>query len=232
MVEARDLRRQEPQARNGHLRRLRRRRRSERFGAGGSNDTTGSVRSPPASGRCAIGKRKAEFSWQRSYVSTMPLSLAQAHVLIAAANGHALANGWKIAVAVVDEGGLLVALGRMDGAFPLSAQIAEAKAAGTALWHRDGEQLAASREAHEGFFDAVSGLVRLPLIPGPGSVADRRAIAQQGEQHCPQRRGRRRLPACQHAPGDIPRMPGRPSILLPRCSTRSRILHTHAGLYA
>jgi uncharacterized protein GlcG (DUF336 family) len=62
----------------------------------------------------------------------MPLSLAQAHVLIAAAHEHAVANGWKIAVAVVDEGGLLVALGRMDGAFPLSAQIAEAKAAGTA----------------------------------------------------------------------------------------------------
>ena len=41
----------------------------------------------------------------------MPLSLAQANVLIAAANDHALANGWKIAVAVVDEGGLLVALG-------------------------------------------------------------------------------------------------------------------------
>src|SRR5512132_3436613 len=100
----------------------------------------------------------------------MPLSLAQAHVLIAAAHDHAVANGWRIAVAVVDEGGLLVALGRMDGAFPLSAQIAEAKAAGTALWHRDGEQLAASRASHEGFFDAVSSLVRLPLIPGPGSV--------------------------------------------------------------
>ena len=104
------------------------------------------------------------------YLATMPLSLAQAHVLIAAAHDHAVANSWKIAVAVVDEGGLLVALGRMDGAFPLSAQIAEAKAAGTALWHRDGEQLAASRASHEGFFDAVSRLVRLPLIPGPGSV--------------------------------------------------------------
>jgi uncharacterized protein GlcG (DUF336 family) len=84
-----------------------------------------------------------------------------------------VANGWKIAVAVVDEGGLLVALGRMDGAFPLSSQIAEAKAAGTALWHRDGERLAASRASHEGFFDAVSRLVRLPLIPGPGSVVIR-----------------------------------------------------------
>ena len=103
----------------------------------------------------------------------MPLSLDQANVLIAAANDHARANGWKIAVAVVDEGGHLVALGRMDGAFPLSSQIAEAKAAGAALWHRDGDRLAASRESHEGFFDAVSKLVRLPLIPGPGSVVIR-----------------------------------------------------------
>jgi uncharacterized protein GlcG (DUF336 family) len=100
----------------------------------------------------------------------MPLSLAQTQTLIAAAHDHARANAWKIAVAVVDEGGLLVALARMDGAFPLSSQIAEAKAAGAALWHRDGDRLAASHEAHEGFFDAVGRLIRLPLIPGPGSV--------------------------------------------------------------
>lgn len=103
----------------------------------------------------------------------MPLSLVQANALIAAAQDHAVANGWKITVAVVDEGGLLVALGRMDGAFPLSTQIAEAKAAGTAVWHRDGERLEASREAHEGFFDAVNSLSRLPLIPGPGAVVIR-----------------------------------------------------------
>ncbi len=102
--------------------------------------------------------------------SAMPLSYPQAQSLIAAAHDHARAQGWTIAVAVVDEGGSLVALGRMDGAFPLASQIAEAKAAGTALWHRDGERLAESREAHEGFFDAVGRLVRLPLIPGPGSV--------------------------------------------------------------
>jgi glc operon protein GlcG len=100
----------------------------------------------------------------------MPLSLTQAHVLIAAAHDHARANDWRIAVAIVDEGGLLVALARMDGAFPLSSQIAEAKAAGTAVWHRDGDRLAESRAAYEGFFDAVSKLTRLPLIPGPGAV--------------------------------------------------------------
>jgi glc operon protein GlcG len=46
--------------------------------------------------------------------------------------GRAIADGWKIAVAVVDEGGHLVALGRVDGTFPLSAQTAEGKAAGAA----------------------------------------------------------------------------------------------------
>jgi glc operon protein GlcG len=103
----------------------------------------------------------------------VPLSLAQANALVAAAHDHATANGWKITVAVVDEGGHLVTLGRMDGAFPLSAQIAEAKAAGTALWHRDGDRLAATRASAPGFFDAVSTLPRLPLIPGPGAVVIR-----------------------------------------------------------
>ena len=130
----------------------------------------------------------------------MPLSLAQTHVLIAAAHDHAVANGWKIAVAVVDEGGLLVALGRMDGAFPLSAQIAEAKAAGTALWHRDGEQLAASRASHEGFFDAVSRLVRLPLIPGPGSVLIRSGEERAGRSRGEWRERRRRPRLCRGRP--------------------------------
>jgi glc operon protein GlcG len=110
----------------------------------------------------------------------MPPSLAQARALIAAAHDHAAANGWKIAVAVVDEGGQLVALGRMDGAFPLSSQIAEAKAVGTALWHRDGDQLAARRASDAGFFDAVSTLVRLPLIPGPGAMVIRSGEAVLG----------------------------------------------------
>ena len=68
----------------------------------------------------------------------------------------------------------------MDGAFPLSVQIAEAKAAGTALWHRDGEGLAASHANHQGFFEAVSKLPWLPLIPGPGSVVIRDGEAVLG----------------------------------------------------
>jgi uncharacterized protein GlcG (DUF336 family) len=128
-----------------------------------------------------VGERRVNAArGQRSYLAAVPLSLAQSYALIAAAHDHAVANGWKIAVAVVDEGGSLVAIGRMDGAFPLASQIAEAKAAGTALWHRDGEGLAASHASHPGFFDAVSRLVRLPLIPGPGSVVIRDGEAVLG----------------------------------------------------
>ena len=71
----------------------------------------------------------------------MPLTFDQTQTLIAAAHEHARGAGLNVTVAVVDEGGLLKALGRMDGAPPLSAQIAEAKAVGAAVWHRDGDKV-------------------------------------------------------------------------------------------
>ena len=40
----------------------------------------------------------------------------------------------------------------MDGAPPLSAQVAEAKAVGAAVWHRDGDELAAVQETRAAFF--------------------------------------------------------------------------------
>jgi uncharacterized protein GlcG (DUF336 family) len=96
-----------------------------------------------------------------------------AHALIAAAQAHADAAGLRITVAVVDAGGLLVALDRMDGAFPLSSQIAEAKAQGAAVWHRDGHVIAEQQADRPAFVDAVSRITRLPLIPGAGSLVVR-----------------------------------------------------------
>ncbi len=103
----------------------------------------------------------------------MPLTLEQSQDLIAAAHAHAKSSGWNVTVAVVDEGGLLKALGRMDGSPPISAQVAEAKAVGAAVWHRDGDELAGVQETRGAFFGAVSTLVRLPLIPGDGSLVIR-----------------------------------------------------------
>src|SRR5260370_35901225 len=61
----------------------------------------------------------------------------------------------------------------MDGAPPLSAQIAEAKASGAALWLRDGGGLAQVAQDRPAFFEAVGRMTRLPIIPGAGSVVAR-----------------------------------------------------------
>ena len=104
----------------------------------------------------------------------MELRLADAAKIIEHAQAKAAELGIKVTVAVVDLGGLLVALGRMDGAPPLSAQIAEAKAVGAAMFLRDGEWLAQVAKDRPGFFAAADRLVRVPLVPGLGSALVKR----------------------------------------------------------
>jgi glc operon protein GlcG len=102
------------------------------------------------------------------------VSLAEATELIGRAHAKAADIGIKVTAAVVDEGGLLVALSRMDGAPPLSPQIAEAKAVGAAMLYRDGAGLAELARDRPGFFSVVDRLVRVPIVPGLGSVLIRR----------------------------------------------------------
>jgi uncharacterized protein GlcG (DUF336 family) len=104
----------------------------------------------------------------------MPLSLEDANKVVAGVHARAAKIGVRVTAAVVDEGGHLVALGRMDGAPPLSPQIAEAKAVGAAMLLRDGASLLQMSEDRPGFFAAAAQLVRLPLIPGPGSLTIQR----------------------------------------------------------
>jgi glc operon protein GlcG len=99
----------------------------------------------------------------------MPLSLEESSRAIVAAQAQAQKIGIRVSVAVVDEGGLLVALSRMDGGPPLSPQIAEAKASGTALTLREGEQMGEIYRDRPGFFAVVGQLTRVPPVPGPGS---------------------------------------------------------------
>ena len=106
----------------------------------------------------------------------MPLSLTAANNVIARAHAKAQGLGIKVTVAIVDEGGHLVALSRMDGAMPLSPQLAEAKAVGAAMFMRDGEALAKMAQDRPSFFSAADRLVRVPLIPGLGSAL----ISQDG----------------------------------------------------
>lgn len=104
----------------------------------------------------------------------MPLSLEEAHAVASGALAYARSQDIHVTVAVVDEAGLLQTLSRMDGAPPLSSQIAEAKAVGAAVWHRDGDALAEMQRERPAFFAQVDRLVRVPMIPGLGSVLMRR----------------------------------------------------------
>ncbi|UUX97715.1 heme-binding protein [Aquabacterium sp. J223] len=54
-----------------------------------------------------------------------------------AAEAEALAHQWPVTIAVVDDGGHLLWLQRLDGAPPISAQIAPAKAHTAALGRRE-----------------------------------------------------------------------------------------------
>jgi uncharacterized protein GlcG (DUF336 family) len=65
------------------------------------------------------------------------LELADIKTLVAAAEAEALSNGWAVTIAVADEGGHLLWLQRLDGAPPISAHIAPAKAHTAALGRRE-----------------------------------------------------------------------------------------------
>ncbi len=105
----------------------------------------------------------------------MPLTLQEAQTVIAGAHERAAKIGALVTVAVVDEGGHLLALGRMIGAAPLSARIAETKAASVALFRRDGAALRQLQEANPGFFAQLDRAVRVPILAGAGA-----ALIQRG----------------------------------------------------
>lgn len=57
--------------------------------------------------------------------------------IAAAAHAEAHGKGWAVTIAIVDDGGHLLHLQRLDGAAPLSASMAAAKARTSALGRRD-----------------------------------------------------------------------------------------------
>jgi glc operon protein GlcG len=104
----------------------------------------------------------------------VPLNLHETNDLIGRAHAKAAELGIRVTVAVVDEGGHLVAVARMDGAAPLTPQVAEAKAVGAAMLHRDGASLGELAKDRPGFFSVADRLVRVPIVPGLGSVLIKR----------------------------------------------------------
>ena len=65
------------------------------------------------------------------------LQAADVKRIAAAAEAEASKNKWAVCIAIVDDGGHLLALQRLDEAAPISAHIAPAKARTAALGRRD-----------------------------------------------------------------------------------------------
>lgn len=88
------------------------------------------------------------------------LELADIKRIAAAAEAEALHNNWAVTIAVVDDGGHLLWLQRLDGAAALSSHIAPAKAHTAALGRRESK----------GYEDVINGgrtsFLSAPAISG------------------------------------------------------------------
>jgi uncharacterized protein GlcG (DUF336 family) len=75
--------------------------------------------------------------WSAAMKTKPVLTLDDVKKIAAAAEAEALANNWAVVIAIVDDGGHLLWLQRLDGTAPLSAMIAPAKATTAALGKRE-----------------------------------------------------------------------------------------------
>lgn len=69
--------------------------------------------------------------------SKQVLGIEDVKKIVGAAEAEAKKNNWPVTICVVDEGGHLLWLQRLDGAAPISAEIAPAKAKTAALGRRE-----------------------------------------------------------------------------------------------
>jgi len=98
-------------------------------------------------------------------VKTKPcLTLDDCKKIGAAAEAEARKNKWNVTIAILDDGGHLLWLERMDGATPANAEIAIEK----------GRSAAVSRRSTKTWEDRIAGgrtaMLKMPVLPIQGGV--------------------------------------------------------------
>jgi uncharacterized protein GlcG (DUF336 family) len=92
------------------------------------------------------------------------LTLADVKKIAAAAEAEAIKHNWKVAIAILDDGGHLLGFVRMDGATPANAEIAVEKARTAAV----------SRRTSGSWEERVKGgriaMLKMPVLPVQGGV--------------------------------------------------------------
>jgi len=64
------------------------------------------------------------------------LTASDVHKMVAACKAEAEKHKWNVTIAVVDDAGYLLYLERLDGAGPMTAEVATSKASTAAIWRR------------------------------------------------------------------------------------------------
>jgi len=107
------------------------------------------------------------------------LTAADVKVVLEASTRFATDKQWAVSIAVVDDGGHLLGMVRLDGAAPISAQIAPAKAHTAALGRRESSGYETMINEGRTAFLSVPGLSGL-LAGGVPIVVDGQVVGAVG----------------------------------------------------
>lgn len=101
---------------------------------------------------------------------SVKLTLREAREILARAVEKSEEIDWISTYAVVDEGGNVISMSRVDGAPAAAAALARSKAYLTAVTGRHTLAFANRMEAHPIRFDGYQSVLTMPLFPGPGAI--------------------------------------------------------------
>jgi glc operon protein GlcG len=99
------------------------------------------------------------------------LTLDDCKKMIAACEAEARRNQWEVVIAILDDGGHLLMLERMDGATPANAEIATQKGRSAAVSRRS------TRMWEDRIKDGRIAMLKMPVLPVQGGIP----VMYQGE---------------------------------------------------
>ena len=99
------------------------------------------------------------------------LTLDDCKKIIAACEAEARRNKWEVVIAILDDGGHLLMLERMDGATPANAEIATQKGRSAAISRRS------TKMWEDRIKDGRLSMLKMPVLPVQGGIP----VMYQGE---------------------------------------------------
>ena len=99
------------------------------------------------------------------------LTLDDCRKMIAACEAEARRNNWEVVIAILDDGGHLLMLERMDGATPANAEIAVQKGRSAAISRRS------TKMWEDRIKDGRLAMLKMPVLPVQGGIP----VMYQGE---------------------------------------------------